>query len=91
MRKWSRVNCHGAGAMSIRPPVNERASMITLNVVCRMCQRPEAVEVDPVDLDRWRNRLALAQDAFPYLTADERELLISRTCPTCWESMVGQD
>ena len=27
------------------------------------------------------------QDIFPYLSAEERELLISHTCNECWENM----
>ena len=29
----------------------------------------------------------LAQVAFPYLSADEREMLITGICPTCWDKM----
>ena len=29
------------------------------------------------------------QDAMPYLSADERELLISGTCGTCFDKMFG--
>jgi hypothetical protein len=31
----------------------------------------------------------LIQNALPELTADERELLISGTCPSCWDRMFG--
>ena len=30
---------------------------------------------------------ALVQNAFPFLTADERELLISGICSKCWSAM----
>ena len=36
----------------------------------------------------WQGR-ALIQNALPELTADERELLISGTCPSCWDRMFG--
>jgi hypothetical protein len=32
-----------------------------------------------------------AQDAFPHLTADERELLISGTCGSCFNAMFPED
>jgi hypothetical protein len=38
----------------------------------------------------WQNGV-LAQVAFPYLSANEREALISGICPTCWEKMFGGD
>lgn len=33
----------------------------------------------------------LMQDAFPFLTADEREFLMSGTTPKKWEEMYGHD
>jgi hypothetical protein len=32
-----------------------------------------------------------AQDAFPFLSADEREQIISGTHPKCWAEMFGTD
>lgn len=29
----------------------------------------------------------MIEDAFPHLTASERELLISQTCDDCWNRM----
>jgi hypothetical protein len=66
-------------------------TMEQLTIVCRMCAHGTDLSVNAVDLERWRNRELLAQEAFPYLDADQRELLISQTCPTCWEAMFGQD
>lgn len=34
---------------------------------------------------------ALAQDAFPYLDATEREQIISLICPQCQESIFGTE
>lgn len=50
---------------------------------CALCGKVVAVRVDPEDIERWRGG-TFVQDAFPYLTADERELLISGTCGDCW-------
>jgi len=33
----------------------------------------------------------LAQNAFPYLSATEREQLISHICPKCQDSIFGSD
>jgi hypothetical protein len=46
------------------------------------------VFVNEADYWDWQDG-ALAQDAFPYLSADDRELLISGICPTCWEKSFG--
>jgi hypothetical protein len=34
---------------------------------------------------------ALVQDAFPFLSPDEREMLISGTHPECWTAMFGDE
>lgn len=44
-------------------------------------------EVKPQDYVDWV-RGKHVQDAFPYLTADDREWLVSRYCPKCWEEML---
>ena len=57
--------------------------LITLETTCPFCGRVFWVTVLEDDYINWQNG-ALAQVAFPYLTADERELLISGICPDCW-------
>lgn len=53
---------------------------------CPMCGHANEVEVNEADYWDWDDGM-LAQDAFPYLSADEREMLISGICPTCWNKM----
>lgn len=55
----------------------------TVTTICPFCGMPHDVEVDFLDFCAWQNG-ELAQHAFPYLSADEREMLISGICPTCW-------
>ena len=51
---------------------------------CVVCKRFVATRVDPEDLARWRDGV-LAQDAMPYLSPADRELLcISNVCGECW-------
>lgn len=57
---------------------------------CPFCGRGNEVEVNEADYWDWDDGM-LAQDAFPYLSADEREMLISGICPTCWDKMFGSD
>lgn len=56
---------------------------------CPFCHRFGVVEVNEGDYNDWQNG-AKAQDAFPYLSAEEREMLISDTCPTCWAKMFDE-
>ena len=57
---------------------------------CPICGRGNEVEVNEMDYLDWQDGV-LAQVAFPYLSANEREALISGICPTCWENMFGGD
>jgi len=51
---------------------------------CPFCGRVNAVEVNDEDYWDWQDGMTV-QVAFPYLSADEREMLISGICPTCWD------
>jgi len=55
---------------------------------CPFCGRGNEVEVNETDYLDWDDG-KMAQDAFPYLSADEREMLISGCCPQCWNKMFG--
>ena len=55
---------------------------------CNKCSETECLLVDRQDFIDWRGGKYI-QDAMPYLSADERELLISLTCGDCWEKMFG--
>ena len=57
-------------------------------VVCRTCKTSHTLLVCLNDFADWQ-RGSYIQDVMPYLSADERELLISQTCGGCWENMFG--
>ena len=59
-----------------------------LHVDCRMCGTSHTLLVNVTDVADWEMGKYI-QDAMPYLSADERELLISQTCGVCWEDMFG--
>jgi hypothetical protein len=46
--------------------------------------------VEAQDFMDWRNG-KLAQDAFDYLSPDEREIIISGVCSSCWDATFGVD
>ena len=58
-------------------------SDLELELECKYCDHTEKVYVDEPDYNAWHNG-KLIQDAFPYLTDGQRELMISNTCDTCW-------
>ena len=57
---------------------------------CRVCGKLFYIAVLVDDLLKY-HKGTLIQDAFPYLSADERELLISRTCPVCWNGIFSDE
>jgi hypothetical protein len=57
---------------------------------CPFCGKAHEIEVNEIDYLDWKDGM-LAQEAFPYLSADEREMLISGICPDCWNGMFGQE
>ena len=57
---------------------------------CPFCGRGNEVEVNETDYWDWEDGM-LAQDAFPYLSTSEREMLISGCCPTCQNKMFGEE
>lgn len=63
---------------------------ITVVTYCPFCGKAHEVEVNEIDYLDWEDG-ELAQNAFPYLSADDREMLISGICPDCWNSMFGQE
>jgi hypothetical protein len=61
-----------------------------LHVNCTMCDEETQITVVERDLTRWRKG-ELLQVAMPYLTPNEREMLISGTCEQCWTKLFGAD
>jgi len=64
--------------------------MLKMNVVddCVSCGLERILSVPPVDYALWCAGMP-AQQAFPTLSASEREFLISSICPDCWDEMFG--
>jgi hypothetical protein len=56
-----------------------------LTVPCVFCSREYVVFVNAEDVNAWLSGSGLIQDVMPYLSANDREMLISRICPECWD------
>lgn len=61
---------------------------ITIITHCPICHRANFVEVNEADYWDWRDG-ALAQDVFPYLSTNERGMLINGICSTCWADVLA--
>lgn len=71
-------------AMAVKPP------MKTFEVVCVRCGETVFIKAHVTDLKDWIEG-KLIQDALPYLDADEREILISKTCGDCFDELFGEN
>lgn len=63
---------------------------VLVGKVCPICHELHQVEVSEADYNTWSDG-TLVQDAFPYLSAEEREILVSGICPDCWDSMFSDE
>lgn len=63
---------------------------ITIATYCPICHTSHDVEVPMDGFFKWQDG-ACVQDAFPSLSAEEREMLISGICPECWNFMFGKE
>lgn len=54
--------------------------------VCPRCHKLQIIEVDASQYNDWMAGKNI-QIAFPTLSADDREVLMSGICPKCWEEI----
>ena len=64
-------------------------TLITLIITCPFCGKEHTVEVLEESYLLYQGG-ALAQRAFPYLTATQREQIISGLCPECQREVFGE-
>lgn len=62
---------------------------VNLKVPCKMCGDVHEIVVIKNDFMKWYNGELTIQNALPYLTIDERELLISHICNKCYDELFG--
>lgn len=65
--------------------------MIVETSPCIRCNETSELVVDADSYTKWTVFGELIQDAFPNMTTDNRELLISGIHPACWDSMFGEE
>lgn len=70
--------------------MKENLHEVCVVTCCPFCGKGHEIEVNEIDYLDWQDG-EHAQNAFPYLSANEREMLISGICPDCWDKMFGQE
>ena len=76
--------------------VEEEITMISTtsqsyNVRCNLCSKEYNIIADRNDMEAWMSGDKFIQDVLDYLSAAERELLISKTCSSCWNKLYPND
>lgn len=61
-----------------------------LDTKCILCDKMQFISVSTEDYEKYKAGM-FVQDAFPYLTADQREVLISGTCGECFDKLMKPD
>lgn len=59
---------------------------IQISVKCRCCGQEYILNVTDDGYNAYMNG-ALVQDAFPCISPEDRELLISGLCENCWDKL----
>ena len=60
-----------------------------VTVTCKKCKSSISIPLKLEDVEKYREG-ALIQDAFPYLDENQRELLMSGICGTCFDKMFSE-
>lgn len=60
--------------------------IIAVDALCRMCNNSKRFRLSTAAFDAW-NKGELIQRAFPTLSEDDRELLISGACGPCFDKL----
>lgn len=59
-------------------------------VTCPKCREPQTLTTSVTGYQRWIAG-EFIQHAMPEIAKDERELLISGICQSCWDKLFGED
>ena len=59
---------------------------ISVETICPQCGKPHTIEVKSKDYYEYKLGKHV-QEAFPYLSADEREMLLTGLCKKCWDKL----
>lgn len=54
---------------------------------CKHCTRTFVILYSLSDMVKWLSGFGAIQDIMPYLSANERELMISNTCGDCFDKL----
>lgn len=59
-------------------------------VTCKHCELEYDVPIKQEDYDDWKEMNGYLQHLTEYLSAGDRELLLSQTCDDCWQHLYNE-
>jgi hypothetical protein len=62
---------------------------MTVEIKCKTCGKTYKFEINPKGYVRWEEGTPI-QVALPELTPSQRELMISQTCDTCFDTILKE-
>ena len=70
------------------PPTLRRyaGGQVTIHCKCMRCGKEHTLQVSAEGARKYRQGFAV-QYAFPELSEDDREWLVSKVCPECWDAL----
>ncbi len=68
-----------------------RLPRVTIDKDCIRCGTNVKFNIMAEDYDLWQDNEALIQDALWYVSADNREMLLSGVCGDCWNKLFMED
>lgn len=60
---------------------------IVMKIRCKYCKKNFTINVDEYKYNTWKRGEGFIQDIMPELSPGDRELLISRTCNSCFDEI----
>lgn len=64
---------------------------IKIETICPNCNKHTVLEVNVNDYFDFKEGKKHIQEAFPYLSADEREMLLTGLCKECWDKLFKEE
>lgn len=61
--------------------------IIQYKAKCPICNKVNVIEINVHNLMLYKSGLGKVQDLFPDLSENERELILTGVCDTCWNAL----
>ena len=63
-----------------------------VEITCKFCGESHGIVATQFEWDMWYSTdRPYVQRCFPTMSAENREMLISGICPTCWDKTFGEN